>query len=494
MTLSRQGSRQGYTAVPQGRSQIFKPAFPTKLPLRALAGSLAIALALVGSAFWVSGPGPGLRRARHSPRPGALVLAEGRAGTATGSAAGSASGTASNATGIAPGNASNATKAAPTVKAVRIQPVARCGVFRNNVDYWTGAQLWAVPHISSADLCNEHCRWAQECGAWTWGIAPDMPGLTDVCFLKKLESGQLPEPRGKRGVVSGMVCRTQAGYLNVDGAVDSPEGGDGAGDDIHSVSVVPGAPELAESTSLHFGGTVYCFALMLPGSYEQDLLTMQYHKKASIFACDAYNVYSSQDIEIAPGVRALVVDSDLKCEKGGEFQTALNMDIFLAVWTKVISSGRFREHDWTVKVDPDCVFFPQRLHRILEKYEDRPSGIYLNNCKFGLHGPIEVFSRNAVQVWAFGSAQCVEHFHKLCQGPCWWGEDLFVDQCLWKVLGVERVDEWGLLTEDHCDPPPGWDCRDQARVSFHPFKTLDSYQECLGSERADSNTEPGAES
>lgn len=227
-------------------------------------------------------------------------------------------------------------------------------------------------------------------------------------------------------------------------------------------------------------GTLYCFALMLPDSYEQKLLAMQHQKKVSLFGCDEAAVYSNRVIEVDGGLVTLVVSSDLKCGKGGEFGTALNLDIFIAVWTKVISEGRFQEHDWTVKVDPDAVFFPDRLKDILTIHPEEKAGVYLNNCKFGMHGPLEVFSRNAVAAWATGSPRCVQHFQKQCGGDCYWGEDLFIDQCLWKVLGVRRDNDFRLLLEDHCEPPSDWDaCTDGNRVAFHPFKSVAGYVGCL---------------
>jgi len=151
------------------------------------------------------------------------------------------------------------------------------------------------------------------------------------------------------------------------------------------------------------------------------------------------------------------------------------------VWTKVVFDGEFRFHGWTVKVDADSVFFPQRLKSLLA-YQKEPldGGVYLNNCKYGLHGPLEVFSRRAVQAWALGSAECVRHFTRVCSGDCFWGEDLFVDQCLWKVLKIQRTDEFKQLMEDHCDAPDDWrQCKYPDYVAFHPFKTLGSWTDCL---------------
>lgn len=226
--------------------------------------------------------------------------------------------------------------------------------------------------------------------------------------------------------------------------------------------------------------TLYCFALMLPGSYEQGLLAFQYKSRVSLFGCDAYAVYSNRAIEVAKGLVSGVVDSDLKCKKGGEFGTALNLPIFLAVWKEVVEDATFLKHDWTVKVDPDAVFFPERLRGIVAMHPETEKGVYLNNCKYGLHGPLEVFSRNAVVTWSGGSKQCTDHFWKLCNGDCMWGEDLFIDQCLFKVLDVGRQNDYRLLVEDHCDPPDDWEqCRDFTSVAFHPFKNVTGYRGCL---------------
>jgi len=97
-----------------------------------------------------------------------------------------------------------------------------------------------------------------------------------------------------------------------------------------------------------------------------------------------------------------------------------------------------------------------------------------------LHGPLEIFSRNAVRSWAKGAASCIRHFQQQCDGPCAWGEDLFIDQCLWKVLHVQRVDNWRILQEDHCDPPKGWEtCDDASFTAFHPFKDAKKYFGCF---------------
>lgn len=219
---------------------------------------------------------------------------------------------------------------------------------------------------------------------------------------------------------------------------------------------------------------------MLPSSYETALMSLQHRRGIGIFACDGYTVFSNKLVKIAPEVITRIVDKDLTCKLGGKYNTAMNTGIFLAVWEKVYDDGQFWDYGWTVKVDPDTVFFPQRLMPVLAAYDERPNGIYLKNCKYGLHGPLEIFSRNAVRAFTKGVRRCKAYFDRKCDGPCLWGEDEFIDQCLWKVLGVTRADAFGILQEDHCDPPDSWQhCMNNTIVAFHPFKEPDAHRNCV---------------
>jgi hypothetical protein len=246
---------------------------------------------------------------------------------------------------------------------------------------------------------------------------------------------------------------------------------------------------LTDDPSVHprhsMRASMFCFALMQPDSYEQQLLKFQSQQQTNIFGCDAYAIYSNRVIPIDDGVETHVVDSTLKCGMGGEFGTALNLDIFIVVWNKVIEEGTYLQSNWTVKSDPDSVFLPERLRVILSIYQEEKTGIYMNNCKYGLHGPLEVFSANAVTAWGNGYKQCQQHFEEKCKGDCMWGEDLFVDQCLWKVLGARRVSDFRLILEDHCDPPEDWQtCSDPSIAAFHPFKNVSSYTQCMNAANA----------
>jgi len=185
------------------------------------------------------------------------------------------------------------------------------------------------------------------------------------------------------------------------------------------------------------------------------------------------------------GVFTRVVDSDLHCELGGDSYSALNAWIFIAVWKKVIDDGYYLEYPWTVKVDPDAVFLPGRLRPLLANYYGEP---LVNNCRYGMHGPLEVFGKDAISALAndyYASADgkapksCVEDQHFGL-----WGEDMFMYQCLTKILqvtgGQEPALEPRLMCEAHCDCEQWYWCQNGTdRVSFHPFKSVDSYANCL---------------
>uniref|UniRef100_A0A7S0FJ25 Apple domain-containing protein n=1 Tax=Pyrodinium bahamense TaxID=73915 RepID=A0A7S0FJ25_9DINO len=338
--------------------------------------------------------------------------------------------------GIADG-AANATLGALVTSTL---PPAKCGQIDVGVDY-PGNDLGPASDSSSPEACCQKCANNGKCVAWTWVRA------INVCFLKGRHPRRTLTKITNAETISGMPTQVQRG-----------------------IPVITRKP----------GQSLLCWTLMLPWGYEKGMIAMQYHKGVSIFRCDEYVVYSNQSIQVATGVTTSVVDSDLTCEMGGEFKTALNTQIFLQVWKRIFKDDRARFHDWTVKVDADAVFFADRLREVVAQHPEEPRGVYLNNCRMGMHGPLEVFSRNAVAAWRAARGRCISHFQKLCKGNCKWGEDMFIDQCLWKVQQVRRDFESRLLLEDHCAPPPGWwQCRNASVVSFHPFKDPAKYEQCM---------------
>jgi len=173
-----------------------------------------------------------------------------------------------------------------------------------------------------------------------------------------------------------------------------------------------------------------------------------------------------------------LVDIDLHCERGGLWNTLMNTPVFVKLWATVLEDGQYSHHAWTVKADADTVFLPGRLRAILGAEEDPDAaqagnGLFLNNCMFGLHGPLEVVSRRALEVYQGG--------HDGCGLPV--EEDVYLRSCL-QQLGVPQKDVFDILDELDCRrdgvvQSPDWhDCA-SGHAAFHPFKTPQEYGECL---------------
>jgi len=307
-----------------------------------------------------------------------------------------------------------------------------------------------IDHIPNPEVCCALCQGVPKCQSFTWvkNALPD--GCRGQCWLK----GGVGEKSFKEGFVSGEPPqRKEFGFL----------------------------PE----TTTGSGTTLFCFSLMVPRTGEQDLLKWQAEQKASIFACDEVAIYSNETLDVG-GVTTTKIDSDLKCGYGGDSGTALNSWIFIALFKSLLDEGQWKMADWTVKADPDAVFFPDRLVNVLR---DHQGAAYVNNCRFGMHGPIEVFGKPAIEAldkdykasWDGKSPNsCTKPVKEGGLDFGLWGEDMFLAQCL-KNIGVpEPPIDSRLMCEDHCECPGWYWCNNGTdRVSYHPFKTVESYQNCM---------------
>lgn len=300
------------------------------------------------------------------------------------------------------------------------------------IDY-NGSISTVLLDIPNAEDCSVMCQGDPECWVWTWQRRSAGRDNSSMCYLR------------------------------------GPELEEGNASTVNDTGIISGSPFWTCGTSL----SLFCFSLIQPQGYEKDLISLQHKQNASIFACEEHAVYSSTNIEINPGLHTAIVHTNLTC---GLASNPACLEVFIHVWKKVISDGRFRFHDWTVKVDPDAVFFPERLHGVLQHHKESKMGVFLINCRFGLHSAIQVFSRNAMRAYASSWHRCIRgperlHFEL-------WGKDMFMDRCLSTVLKVKRVKEWSLLNEARCDSKD-WNMCESNQVTFHPFKTVKGYHGCL---------------
>eukprot|EP00421_Protoceratium_reticulatum_P017130 CAMPEP_0168397882 /NCGR_PEP_ID=MMETSP0228-20121227/21294_1 /TAXON_ID=133427 /ORGANISM="Protoceratium reticulatum, Strain CCCM 535 (=CCMP 1889)" /LENGTH=518 /DNA_ID=CAMNT_0008411371 /DNA_START=59 /DNA_END=1611 /DNA_ORIENTATION=+ len=79
-----------------------------------------------------------------------------------------------------------------------------CGLMEENVEYHPGGLLRELHRVTSPEMCCSTCEGYERCGAWVWGKARGMAGLTDVCFLHELADPDSLTKLPRHGVVSGL--------------------------------------------------------------------------------------------------------------------------------------------------------------------------------------------------------------------------------------------------------------------------------------------------
>eukprot|EP00928_Gymnodinium_smaydae_P064736 TRINITY_DN47_c1_g1_i1.p1 TRINITY_DN47_c1_g1~~TRINITY_DN47_c1_g1_i1.p1 ORF type:complete len:431 (-),score=70.19 TRINITY_DN47_c1_g1_i1:61-1353(-) len=118
--------------------------------------------------------------------------------------------------------------------------------------------------------------------------------------------------------------------------------------------------------------SLYCFMLIPPVGYERELVRMQHELSLGIFGCDARTVVSNETFPLAPdGESTLAVPGDMHSGSNNwtwarfNVKLALNTGVFLRVWKVLYALGLWRNYDFTLKLEADTVFFPNRLRDVL---------------------------------------------------------------------------------------------------------------------------------
>merc|ERR1712129_271362 len=133
-------------------------------------------------------------------------------------------------------------------------------------------------------------------------------------------------------------------------------------------------------------------------SHELELLQLQHERKASLFSCAEWAVYSDGVAPLGDSDMTIQVDDvkeDFHLMKRKEAKTWINLGMF--------------NQDWVIKVDADAVFFPHKLLNLLRDVAVPTEGVYLENCKFvdwGYFGNLEVFSKQAFETLVTNLDRC----------------------------------------------------------------------------------------
>eukprot|EP00932_Pfiesteria_piscicida_P017871 SRR837773.4749.p2 GENE.SRR837773.4749~~SRR837773.4749.p2 ORF type:complete len:422 (-),score=138.21 SRR837773.4749:93-1274(-) len=216
-----------------------------------------------------------------------------------------------------------------------------------------------------------------------------------------------------------------------------------------------GSQVLVQETSL------YCFTVVAwhaPApkpfwSTEAELIDNTKQHGVGIFQCDGHDLFDGQVVAKA---------------KWGSYS---NIDIFMNVWDQVRANGRWKDYAWTVKVDADAVFFPNRLKQHLDKLRTpRGARVYLENnqYRFRFMGALEVMTREAVETFLANGHTCIRGKHE-------GGEDFFMKGCL-DALGVDHQSDFELLKDKYAEQDGP--CTDGWGVAYHFHKKVNSYNWC----------------
>jgi len=256
---------------------------------------------------------------------------------------------------------------------------------------------------------------------------------------------------------AGFSCFKKTEYFS-GCAAEAPEGWDGewqGGAREHRI-VPPASSQVAVQ-----GTSLYCITVVTwdappPKPFwnsERELADNWKSKGIHVMQCDGH--------EIIDGVMT----------PKAEWGSFSNIDMFMGIWKKVKDLGNWQNHDWTVKVDSDAVFFPHRLKdHLLKLRTPRGSRVYLENInfKFKFMGAIEIMTKEAL-------GRFLELGHECIRGEHAGGEDSFLKGCL-EGLGIDHQVDHEILRDKYAglDPP----CTDGWAVAYHYLKKTHDWSRC----------------
>jgi len=150
------------------------------------------------------------------------------------------------------------------------------------------------------------------------------------------------------------------------------------------------------------GTSMFCFTLInTTAKHDADLMDTQKKRKAGIFGCDGYGVFKTHMWKI--DVRS-----------------------FTHMWDDVNKNGEWKKHDWTIKVDPDTVFLPDRLRTHLARLgAPINAALYVKygNAWLGVTDAFHLYSKNAVQLYLQNQKECAKYI-------TYWSQTFSIIACM----------------------------------------------------------------
>jgi len=207
-----------------------------------------------------------------------------------------------------------------------------------------------------------------------------------------------------------------------------------------------------EDGKLMQGTKLYCFSVVMWNqppvagwmSSEGEIANHWKEQNKNIMQCDDYSIFDGLD--------------------GGSVH---NIQSFINAWNMVKDDGRWKRNDWSIKVDPDAVFFPDHFRKkILWQYKTpQGSALYMRNTfyKFQFLGALEAVTREGLEIYFERGWECETHLGQ--EG----GEDYWLLQCL-EGLGLDFQTDTALLHDKYAADEA---CSDPNGVAHHFFKKIE---------------------
>jgi len=202
------------------------------------------------------------------------------------------------------------------------------------------------------------------------------------------------------------------------------------------------------------GMSLYCIMVVLWSADSEAALAHNAKSKGvGIYQCDDHAIFEGATT------------------KDAGYGSFANRDLFIKVWDKVKVAKVYQKHDWIVKADADCVFFPWLLKAHLATLRT-PMGakVYLRNNydRFNFAGSLEVLTHEALDLYFANGWQCQKQVDSKNR------EDYYMRVCL-DAIGVHHQTDFDLL---HDSDAKQKGCTNGWKVAFHSHKTVSDWNSC----------------
>lgn len=217
------------------------------------------------------------------------------------------------------------------------------------------------------------------------------------------------------------------------------------------------------------------------GINEDALVEGQQRSGTGIFGCDAHMVIrhrpaSPQAVDVDPVNSTVQGSNDTSSmESQGSNGTSSIDSLFVNHWEEIRRDGRYRDYDWTVKAEPDTVFFPDRL-RLHLKMMKPPAKVpmYIRSAfpTGDAMGPLQVMTREALELYFEKLESCSEHGLQASGHHS-------IAKCL-DTIGVQHKSDVSLVHGTYL-PLVGFgkiNCADNFAAAFHPCDTVATWTDC----------------